>query len=289
MTPSHNNFVLVQISTVETNPSYQDMILALVQSKMNVLGFEEESPNTLNIYFHQTNFSEAEWNSLQQQLLELGLLEKHASITVKNIPEENWNETWEKTYYQPICIEQQVYIRASFHPPNRSVPHEIIVDPKMSFGTGHHPTTELMLTEMSHMAFKGKKVIDMGCGSGILAIYAAQKGASRTVAIDIDDWAVENTKENIALNNISHAITVIKGDERALTEGPFSADVFLANINLGVIVTQVQEYLKTITQGGKLLLSGILSEDYTVVLEAVQKKEIIKKEKNGWLMLVFDC
>jgi ribosomal protein L11 methyltransferase len=289
MTLSKNHFVLVQISTKETDPSSMDIIMALVQRKMTVLGFEEESPNTLHIFFHQTDFSEADWNSLLNQLWELDLLDKHSPITLKNIPEENWNETWEKTYYQPICIEQQVYIRASFHPPNHSVPHEIIVDPKMSFGTGHHPTTELMLTEMSNMDFKKKNVIDMGCGSGILAIYAAQKGAGRTVAIDIDDWAVENTKENIALNNISQEITVIKGDERALSEYPFSADVFLANINLGVIVTQVQQYLKAIHSGGKLLLSGILAEDYTAVIEAVQKKETIKKEKNGWLLLVFEC
>jgi len=174
------------------------------------------------------------------------------------IPKANWNEEWEKNF-NPVYVDDLVCIRAHFHPKSESVKHDIIITPKMSFGTGHHDTTWLVSKTMFELDFKHKTVLDMGCGTGILAILAQQLGADTILGIDIDDWSIENSIENAAINN-AREIEFKKGDASLLTtEAAF--DMILANINKNVLKADMASYYKSLKPQGHLLLSGFFITD----------------------------
>ncbi|HZX61976.1 MAG TPA: 50S ribosomal protein L11 methyltransferase, partial [Bacteroidales bacterium] len=164
-------------------------------------------------------------------------------FTEKQIPDQNWNAEWEKNF-EPVLIAEKCYIRAPFHAP-RDYPYEIIIEPKMSFGTAHHETTALMVEMMMQMDFMGKKVLDMGCGTGILAILAYKMGATEVEAIDNDPWAYNNAMENMKKNHVT-AMTVKMGDVDAAGSG---YDILLANINRNVLISHLPEYSKCIKKG----------------------------------------
>jgi ribosomal protein L11 methyltransferase len=174
------------------------------------------------------------------------------------IPKTNWNEEWEKNF-SPVYVDDLVCIRAHFHPKSESAKHDIIITPKMSFGTGHHDTTWLVSKTMFELDFKDKTVLDMGCGTGILAILAKQLGAGKVTGIDIDDWSIENSLENAEINQASE-IGFKRGDATLLpTEETF--DVILANINKNVLKKDLPSYFQSLKKNGSLLLSGFFTAD----------------------------
>lgn len=174
------------------------------------------------------------------------------------IPKTNWNEEWEKNF-NPVYVDDLVCIRAHFHPKSESVKHDIVITPKMSFGTGHHDTTWLMSKTMFGLDFKNTSVLDMGCGTGILAILAKQLGSTTLLGIDIDDWSIENSIENAGINNCSE-IDFKKGDASLLPKSE-TFDIILANINKNVLKQDLSKYFDCLKKNGYLLLSGFFTAD----------------------------
>ncbi|MDE5874191.1 MAG: 50S ribosomal protein L11 methyltransferase [Muribaculaceae bacterium] len=198
---------------------------------------------------------------------------------------EDWNEEWEKNYFQPIIIDGKCVVHSSFHTDVPEAEYDIVVDPKMAFGTGHHSTTYNMMRHLLSMDLKGKTVIDMGTGTGILAILAAMAGAMEVTGIEIDPYACENAVENVRLNGVD--ATMICGDASSLQSLP-AADLFLANINRNVITSDIDRYSRALKTGGEMLLSGFYKEDIPIVEEAARKEGLETTgmlEDNNWVAL----
>lgn len=230
----------------------------LAESGFNMF---EETDNGLNAYIPEKDYSA---EAVAEVLSECRTLGAAIEAEEQLIPWKNWNEEWEKQY-QPEIIGNHIYVRADFHPPNPDYPLEIIIQPRMAFGTGHHPTTSQVMALMLTLDFNDKQVIDMGCGTGILAIQAMLQGARSALAIDNDANAVENTRDNVIKNNCT-GITVVEGEAGALAGT--SCDIFLANINRNIILYDLSAYAATLRQGGELLTSGYYVQD----LPLIQKK-----------------
>lgn len=197
------------------------------------------------------------------------------------VPQTNWNEEWEKNF-EPIQVDDLVSIRAPFHE-NPQLKYEIIIEPKMSFGTGHHETTHMMIQHLLALDLTDKKVLDMGCGTGILAIFAEIKGAKPVDAIDIDEWCYTNSIENIERNNCNH-ITVYQGDAALLTDKKF--DVIIANINRNILLEDMKTYATSLDTNGILLLSGFYEEDLILIDEEASKNQLKFQKsikKNQWI------
>ncbi len=201
------------------------------------------------------------------------------------MPKVNWNEQWEKNY-DPIAVEDLVYVRASFHEPQQSFRHEIVINPKMSFGTGHHATTYQMLRHQFELDHSGKRVLDVGSGTGILAIMAQLLGAKEVEAFDIDDWCVENGNENFDRNGIGTRMGL--GTIREVNpQGPF--DLILANINKNVLLDELEVYADLLISKGYLLLSGFYTQDVEDLIQAAIPKglsRIKSSEKDNWAALI---
>ena len=222
----------------------------------------------------------------EELLKELPLLNREEvsiQYTFEKMPNINWNEEWEKNF-SPINVEDKVLIRAEFHESDDNM-HEIIIQPKMSFGTGHHPTTHLMIQQMLDMELKDKKVLDMGCGTSVLAIYAKQKGAGETTAIDIDEWSVENSIENAARNNVELKISQGTADNL----GSEKFDTILANINRNILISDIPTYVSVLNDGGQLLLSGLCFFDVDDILEVCTEQNLTlerKLQREEWVSLL---
>ncbi|MBO73246.1 MAG: 50S ribosomal protein L11 methyltransferase [Flavobacteriales bacterium] len=205
--------------------------------------------------------------------------------TLEKIPSKNWNEIWEKSF-EPIIVGDWCSILAPFHETKKTTNHTIIIEPKMSFGTGHHETTYMMVETMKSIDFQKKKVLDMGTGTGILAILAKKMNAEYVEAIDIDSEAVENCVENASRN---HVEVVSKLGSKEHIKGKLF-DAILANINRNILLEQMPLYGESLKPGGMLILSGFLTEDEQTVTAAAKKENIIlsdKKNKENWLCLAF--
>lgn len=184
----------------------------------------------------------------------------------KEIAQQNWNAEWEKNF-EPVTVGDFCGIRAPFHPPFHDKQYEIIIEPKMSFGTGHHETTSLMIELMSSVTMTQKKVMDMGCGTSVLAILAAKMGASEVSGIDNDEWAFENSIENLQKNNVPH-VNIFLGDASLLNNYPAEHfDIILANINRNILLNDMASYARALKVNGDMLLSGFYSEDKPMLLE----------------------
>ncbi|MCL4152991.1 UNVERIFIED_CONTAM: hypothetical protein GTU68_028847, partial [Idotea baltica] len=207
------------------------------------------------------------------------------SYTREEIEQVNWNSEWEKNF-TPIEVDELVSIRAPFHP-NPNLKYDIVIEPKMSFGTGHHETTHMMVQHLLKMDLTNKKVLDMGCGTGILAILAEMKGATPLDAIDIDNWCYLNSIENVERNNCKH-ISVYEGDASLLINKKY--DVIIANINRNILLNDIKIYADCLNAGGVLLLSGFYQEDIPIIDAEVSKfnmklEEFI--ERNNWVALKY--
>lgn len=213
------------------------------------------------------------------------LQEKFVFTFEKNfIPAQNWNEVWESNF-QPILVDDFCGIRASFHVPLPQVRHEIVIDPRMAFGTGHHETTWMMMKTMSELNFQDAKIFDYGCGTGILAILAAKLGATHLDAVDIEEQSYENTIENANLNKVK-GINVFHGTLETVMDTGY--DFILANINRHVILDTLPALYSRLKKQGQLLISGILHSDETLLLEHTQKLGLTvmgMKHKGDWICL----
>ncbi|WP_019668391.1 50S ribosomal protein L11 methyltransferase [Eudoraea adriatica] len=248
-------------------------------AELGELGFDSfvETNNGLLAYVKKEN-----WNPSALQNVQILSKESFSiSYEVSDIEQENWNEQWEKNF-DPINVDNQCVVRAPFH--NKpDVAFDIVIMPKMSFGTGHHETTYMMLKLVLALDFTGKTVLDMGCGTGVLAILAAMKGASSVDAIDIDNWSYLNAKENVAANSCEQ-INVFEGDVSILTNHKY--DIILANINRNILLSDIPVYVKHLRKGGVLLLSGFYKEDMSLISKVCTANGLSFQEnleKNNWV------
>lgn len=206
--------------------------------------------------------------------------------TKKEIIQQNWNEEWESNFH-PILVADQCYIRAEFHESKPEIPYEVIIQPKMAFGTGHHETTHLMVEYILETEFEAKDVLDMGCGTSILGILAKMKGANYVEAIDFDQWAVDNSIENAERNKVE--LNIKLGDSSSLGGKEF--DIILANINKNVLMRDIPNYVKNLNfTEGELILSGLMTQDFDDIkslCESLGLKFINKKQRNEWIALKF--
>lgn len=242
-------YLQVTFKFVEIAEYQQDLLIAdLADIGFNT--FEDTSEGFL-AFIEQEHFQEA---ALQAILAEHEDL--NASYSVEEIAGENWNKVWEQNF-EPLVISDQCYVRATFHEPQPQYPFEIVIDPKMAFGTGHHQTTTMMMEYILSTDFKGKRVLDMGCGTGILAFLAAKKGASTLTAIDYDQVCYESTLENAALNHVDNLIAICGGKEAIPTQ---TFDVILANINRNILLDQMDSYASVLAPGGEIMFSGFYED-----------------------------
>lgn len=273
------NYIEVSI-TVEPKLEGSDVLIATLSE----LAFESfvETETGFNAYIKEEEFSEEEVQ------LALGDFEDIYKIDfkTKTIPQQNWNKEWESSF-QPIEVVGKCYIRAPFHEKKPGFLLDVIIEPKMSFGTGHHDTTQLMIQHLLLLNVKNESVLDMGCGTGVLAIVASMLGANPIEAVDIDDWSYENTIENLAKNNINNVI-VNKGDAQILEGKIFNT--ILANINKNVLLADIPVFKKALKKGGNLILSGFFETDIDELkakAENLGLKYEGSKISNQWAALHF--
>lgn len=254
-------------------------------AQLNEIGFDgfEENFNELKAFIPLEHFDEILFNSF----IDINIL----NITKSIIKKENWNAIWEANFepisvYYPNSSKQFVYIRAGFHAAKEGFEYDIMVTPKMSFGTGHHATTFLMVQQMSQINFVDKTVIDFGTGTGVLGILADKMGAKQILGIDCDDWSIENAEENATNNNCKN-IALLKAE----TIAPVAekVDVMLANINLNIISEHILAIKAAVKENGVISFSGIMLHDEENIVNVIEKESIIIKEilkKDNWLALM---
>lgn len=209
------------------------------------------------------------------------------SYKTEDIEQVNWNEEWEKNF-DPIDVDGICYVRAPFHEP-KNVKYEIVIEPKMSFGTGHHETTFMMMKHLLNLDVNGMQVLDMGCGTAILAILALMKGAKHADAIDIDNWCYLNSIENAERNNIEN-ISVYEGDASLLADKQNKYDLVIANINRNILLNDMEAYSKTLKTNGTILFSGFYTEDIEAIEQEANKNGLFLEsqlERNNWVSLKF--
>lgn len=263
-----------------------ELVFALLPDLLVDRGFDsfEEQEDTLLAYIPQGEDKEKILEEIEQELPFEGV---KLSYTSEEMPDINWNEEWEKNYFQPILIGDNLcLIRAPFHTPNEDVKTEIIISPKMAFGTGNHETTALMMSYILSHPMTGLRVLDMGCGTGILGILALKQGASYLTAIDIDEWAYRNVLENASLNDVTIA-EAMQGDASSLAaKEPY--DLILANITRNILLEDMPAYASVLKNGGHLILSGFYEEDIDILVakaEAIGLKKLSAESRNRWTRL----
>lgn len=257
----------------------------ILYAKMSGIGFEgfEEGEDDILAYIEEQHFSSEDMNLLIDELADFHI---HVQYRYHRTEVKNWNEEWEKKY-SPVVVDEGVLIRAPFHDADHDLKYTLVIEPKMSFGTGHHHTTRLMIGGMGKLDLEGRSLLDMGCGTGVLGIYACLKGASRVLGVDNDQWAYENALENVARNN-SICMEIRLGDVGDIGDEKF--DFVLANITRNILVRDMSEYARYLKPGGKLLLSGILAEDAQYVLNEAYYLDLLHEsteEESNWISLSF--
>jgi len=264
--------------------SPKEPISEILIAELGNVGFESfvETEIGVTAYIQKTD-----WNAeILADVFVLNSDEFSIEYNLNEVPQTNWNAEWEKNF-EPIQVDDLVCIRAPFHE-NPNLKYDIVIEPKMSFGTGHHETTHMMVQHLLQLDLENKKVLDMGCGTGILAIFAEMKGAKPLDAIDIDNWCYENSVENVARNNCEN-ISVYEGDATLLVDKKY--DVIIANINRNILLIDMKVYTNCLEEGGILLLSGFYEQDIPVI-DAEVIKYGLKLEKfiqrNNWVALKYN-
>jgi ribosomal protein L11 methyltransferase len=264
---------------------FEEWLRDVLMAQLGEIGYESfvETETALEAFIPAKNYNEPELNELLQSFRE------NFSFRVKKefIQSRNWNEIWEKNYFKPLVVGGECLVRAPFHKDFPKCKYEIVIEPNMAFGTGYHETTSMMLEAILKENLTGKKVLDMGCGTGILGILASMKGAVEITAIDIDEWSVKGTHENAALNKIKN-LRVKKGDASLLGEKKF--DFIFANIHKNVLMNDLPVYSACLNKNGKLFMSGFYSEDIQEIkakAESVGLKDARFTTKNNWVAAYF--
>ncbi|MDA9089594.1 50S ribosomal protein L11 methyltransferase [Maribacter arcticus] len=270
-----NNIYIEYRFTVEPKEPASDILIA----ELGEAGFESfvEEEDEVLAYIQKADWSLDILNDIQI------LTNKNFKIRYgyKEIEQENWNVTWEQNF-QPIIVDDVCMIRAPFHEPI-GVEYDIVIEPKMSFGTGHHETTHMMLQHILKLNVKDKTVLDMGSGTGVLAILTAMRGATKIDAIDIDNWCFLNAQENVIRNKMDF-ISVYEGDVALLKDKKY--DIIIANINRNILLEDLPEYVKSLNKNGILLLSGFYTEDLDMITQKCVELELkFEKnlERNNWV------
>lgn len=263
-----------------------EIITDILSAELGAVDFESmvETATGLNAYIPEDKFNEA----TIQTLLSNFPLEVEITFSYKKMENKNWNEEWEKNYFSPVYIADNCVVKSSFHKDVDNKEYTIVINPKMAFGTGHHQTTILMMQEILKADFNNKKVLDMGCGTAILAILASMRGAKEVTAIDIDDWCYDNAIENTKLNNIAN-VQVKVGDASLLGDETF--DVIIANINRNILMNDMHRYVKVLNSNGVLCMSGFYTEDIPVLEAEAKKHNLVLKHtanRDNWAGVMFE-
>lgn len=266
-----NNYIQLEFTNMSSEES--DILIA----QLSAIGFEgfEEEENSLKAFIPATEFDE--------DLLNKIIAAKNILFKKTVIEERNWNAFWESNF-EPVVVDDFVAIRADFHEPIMKAEHEIIITPKMSFGTGHHATTYMMVQQMREIDFAEKTVFDFGTGTGVLAILAEKRDAKSIFAVDNDDWCIVNATENIHKNSCIK----IKLEKANRLKGEGQFDIILANINRNIILENFEQFSSKLARNGNLLLSGLLEEDEEAILDCANKYSLKcakKLSRNGWISL----
>jgi ribosomal protein L11 methyltransferase len=258
-------------------------ILAAALSEDNFESFEF-TRSGFNAYVKAEEYNDEVIENLKEQFPDIGF-----SYSREEIKKQNWNEEWEKNF-TPVLVENLCCIRASFHPAPAPPLLDILIEPKMSFGTGHHQTTWLMSKALFNLNLKGKSVLDVGCGTGVLAIICKKLDSQIVTGVDIDEWSIENSRENRKANGYDrHSIDFYQGTVGSLDKEMY--DVVLANINKNILLKEMNKYVAHLNAGGKLLLSGFFETDCKELISAAEKaglKNTGKETRNEWALLVFE-
>ncbi len=265
----------IAITFTAIQPEQQELVIA----NLAHAGYEgfEENETELKAFISEAAF--------EPSLLKELAFKYQLTYTVQTIAAQNWNAVWESNF-QPVIVDDFVAVRAHFHEAAKGVEHEIVITPKMSFGTGHHATTFMMMQQMRNIDFRHKSVFDFGTGTGVLAILAEKLGAKKILAVDNDDWSIENASENFSRNNCA-AIALKKVDTAAAGK---AFDIILANINKNVILDNMAVLAGQVVPGGTLLFSGLLREDEKDIVASAEKQLLVfagAVEKDNWLCLRF--
>jgi len=252
-------------------------------AELGFAGFESfvETETGVTAYIQKADWFETILDDIQI----LNSSEFKIEFTFEDVEQTNWNEEWEKNF-NPIVVDHLCAVRAPFHK-KFDTAYDIVIEPKMSFGTGHHETTHMMIQHILQNEFSNKSVLDMGCGTGVLAILAEMKGAKPIDAIDIDNWCYLNSIENVERNNCKH-ITVYEGDAALLIGKQY--DIIIANINRNILQQDISKYAACLNKNGTLYLSGFYNEDIPIIEEECNKNLLIlakKIERNNWVSLKF--
>jgi ribosomal protein L11 methyltransferase len=271
-------YIAYDFSVTPKNPATEILI-----AELGYVGFESFVENDTGVTAY---IQKQEWNSqILDDLYILGSPKFKIKYAHHEVIQTNWNKEWEKNF-NPIQVDGQVSIRAPFHE-NPSLKFDIVIEPKMSFGTGHHETTHMMIQHLLALDLENKKVLDMGCGTGILAIFAEMKGAQPTDAIDIDSWCYQNSLENVQRNGCRY-ITVLEGDSSLLKGKKY--DVVIANINRNILLSDMKTYTDSLSKNGVLLLSGFYKDDITIIENEVVKHGLVFDkmiQRNSWVALKY--
>lgn len=251
-------YIEVSFTVSPISETANDIIAAFAME----LGFESfvESSNGTVGYIPAHLYDE---QTLKDTLASFPMTDTTIVFTACEMEDKDWNEEWEKNFFEPIVVDSRCVIHSTFHKDYPKADFDIIINPQMAFGTGHHQTTRLIIGYLLDADLKGKSVLDMGCGTSILAILASMRGASELIAIDIDEWCVNNSIDNLALNHIDN-VKVFQGDASSLTAvGPF--DVIIANINRNILLADMQYYVSRMHMGGEIYFSGFYESDLPMI------------------------
>lgn len=273
-----SKYVGYTFSVNPVSPGVEILIAQLAQ-----VGFESfvESETGVQAFIQKADWQEQILNDIQI----LGSSDFTISYTVEHIEQTNWNAAWESNF-NPIIVDSRCMVRAPFHE-SQNTEYDIVIEPKMSFGTGHHATTHMMIQHILENDFKAKDVLDMGCGTSVLAILAKMRGAAKVDAIDIDEWCFQNSLENIERNHCSD-INVQLGDVDLLVGNKYHT--IIANINRNILLNQMSTYANCLQPNGELYLSGFLAQDLQQIKSACNKlggRFVQNKERDGWIAAKF--
>lgn len=268
------------------NPGSEEVNEILI-ALLSEIGYDSfaDTEEDLKAYIPTSSFDKS---SLETLLSEFPVQKHSISYQSEEMEDKDWNEEWEKNFFQPIVIGERCVIHSSFHKDIPKTEYRIMINPKMAFGTGHHETTSLILEELLEADLKDKRLLDMGCGTSILAILASMRGANPITAIDIDDWCVDNSIENLKLNEI-HSVHVMQGDASSLKDmKPF--DIIIANINRNILLNDMPAYVQSMVSGGHIWMSGFYENDIPVLCERAESlglHYLSHRKKHNWATVHF--
>ena len=270
--------------TLKITP-FEEWLRDILVAQLGEIGFDSfiETEGGIEAYIPENKFHD---NELQFVLNEFQD-DFSFSMEKETIKGRNWNEEWEKNYFEPLLIADKCVIRAPFHKVYPKAQYEIVIEPNMAFGTGNHETTAMMVETILENDFENKTVLDMGCGTGILGIMASMKGAHKVTAIDIDEWSFKGAIENSAINNVQN-IVIKQGDAGLL--GNEKYDIILANIHKNVLISDLPAYNSVLKKGGLLVMSGFYYEDIPDITEAARMQKLEPTDylvKNNWVAYSF--